>query len=477
MSSLNKVLAGADCRKKLNSLKSKKLDPLKRARVEELFKKSDQELEKLSDKDVEMIDQIEDGGQENGHSPSDGQGNGSEQRSPNNNQKVKDEPQDENTADGLPDPEDWGQGKGHSPSDGQGNGSEQRSPVNNQEAEDEPQDENVPSSDNSKDGNPPLSNNSQNNGQPLQSNDETPLFVFPGTTPDGKVRTVGWYGGRSIGYINMHGPRNAPRYRLERFAHPATYEEERDSKYRNEKVSNQLNRLGDQQNIDGRYKYTRRHLVAINGVAIKCAGAKISEDDIHAIKPEQGKKWAPYPTYVRVQWEIDGQIIKTWETRACIQRVWGYDFANKAIYEAAMEAEAKYEEGQGVKRSVSRSPSVGLVTDKVQQQRAASLGPALSAPAHSTIPHAEVPIQLVNPITADPNPLGQFPPLLQAFANMMGQQQQQQQRLAPLNQMPSIAQNQLANTVPAEVLPLIHQFANLLSPQLQLPAPANNPAQ
>ncbi|KAL5867671.1 hypothetical protein ACKVWC_011480 [Pyricularia oryzae] len=144
-----------------------------------------------------------------------------------------------------------------------------------------------------------------------------------------------------------------------------------------------------------------------------------------------------------------------------------------------MEAEAKYEEGQGVKRSVSRSPSVGLVTDKVQQQRAASLGPALSAPAHSTIPHAEIPIQLVNPITADPNPLGQFLPLLQAFANMMGQQQQQQQqqRLAPLNQMPSIAQNQLANTVPAEVLPLIHQFANLLSPQLQLPAPANNPAQ
>ncbi|EHA48108.1 hypothetical protein MGG_10754 [Pyricularia oryzae 70-15] len=54
-------------------------------------------------------------------------------------------------------------------------------------------------------------------------NDDKPLVPFPGSAADGKVKTVGWLGGRGARYINMYGSKSAPRYRIEEYCYPPRY--------------------------------------------------------------------------------------------------------------------------------------------------------------------------------------------------------------------------------------------------------------
>ncbi|KLO99258.1 Uncharacterized protein Y057_14512 [Fusarium fujikuroi] len=213
------------------------------------------------------------------------------------------------------------------------------------------------------------------------------LFTFPGTKPVKGVKTVGWSGGRFTGYINMYGKKSVARYRVQRSAFPAQYEDDQPKK---EKVSNPANRHGDEMKANGKFKYTKRHIRGIMAVAWKPLGLGVSRDDVDDINPDNVEKgkWGRVPTYVLIAWDIDGDgrnIKKTWETRACLRTRWGKKDADIAIYEAAVEAEDRYEEAMTGKRPArSKSPSVGLVQSHVVEQREKSLGVNLSSPSIST---------------------------------------------------------------------------------------------
>ncbi|KAF4446550.1 hypothetical protein F53441_9824 [Fusarium austroafricanum] len=207
------------------------------------------------------------------------------------------------------------------------------------------------------------------------------LYTFPGTKPVKDVKTVGWSGGRFTGYINMYGKKSVARYRLERSAFPAQYE---DSPPKEEKVSNPKNRHGDELNDSGKLKYTKRHIRGIMAVAWKPAGPGVSRNDLDCINPDLVDNWRGVPTYVLIAWDIDGDIHKTWETRACLRDRWGKKDADIAIYEAAEEAEERYVEAKTGKRPAkSRSPSVGLAQGHVRKHREKSLGTNRSSPSRS----------------------------------------------------------------------------------------------
>ncbi|KAJ4157478.1 hypothetical protein NW754_009121 [Fusarium falciforme] len=180
------------------------------------------------------------------------------------------------------------------------------------------------------------------------------LYTFAGTKPVKDVKTVGWSGGRFTGYINMYGKKSAARYRLERSAFPAEYE---DNRPKNEKVSNPNNRYGDKLSDSGKFKYTKRHIRGIFGVAWKAAGPRVSRHDLDCINPDLVDNWRGVPTYVLIAWDINGDIQKTWETY--------------------MEAKT------GKRPAKSRSPSVGLAQGHVRKQREKSLGMNRSSPSRS----------------------------------------------------------------------------------------------
>ncbi|EXK83420.1 hypothetical protein FOQG_12282 [Fusarium oxysporum f. sp. raphani 54005] len=211
------------------------------------------------------------------------------------------------------------------------------------------------------------------------------LYTFPGTKPVKGVKTVGWSGGRFTGYINMYGKKSVARYRVERSSFPAQYE---DSLPKEEKVSNPVNRHGDELKDNGKFKYTKRHIRGIMAVAWKPVGLGVSRNDLDCINPDLVRDWKRVPTYVLIAWDIDGDgrnIKKTWETRACLRTRWGKKDADIAIYEAAAEAEDRYEEAKTGKRPAkSKSPSVGLAQSHVIKQREKSLGVNLSSPSRST---------------------------------------------------------------------------------------------
>ncbi|KAJ4176398.1 hypothetical protein NW755_014439, partial [Fusarium falciforme] len=201
------------------------------------------------------------------------------------------------------------------------------------------------------------------------------------TKPVKDVKTVGWSGGRFKGYINMYGKKSAARYRLERSAFPAEYE---DNPPENEKASNPKNRYGDELADSGKFKYTKRHIRGIFGVAWKAAGSRVSRHDLDCINPDLVDNWRGVPTYVLIAWDINGNIQKSWETRACLRDRWGKKDADIAIYEAAVEAEDRYVQVKTGKRPAkSRSPSVGLAQGHVRKQREKSLGMNRSSPSRS----------------------------------------------------------------------------------------------
>jgi hypothetical protein len=91
-----------------------------------------------------------------------------------------------------------------------------------------------------------------------------PLFYRPGPRPGQDVKTVGWTGGRRTMYINQYGPKNAAKHRLESFAASGEYEDEKPP---SENVSNIHNRHGDEVLPNSKFRFTKRHIIAIYGVA------------------------------------------------------------------------------------------------------------------------------------------------------------------------------------------------------------------
>ncbi|KAH9427488.1 hypothetical protein MCOR02_012119 [Pyricularia oryzae] len=252
-------------------------------------------------------------------------------------------------------------------------------------------------------------------------NDDKPLVPFPGSAADGKVKTVGWLGGRGARYINMYGSKSAPRYRIEEYCYPPRYEDEKHTTYQKQNISYRENRYGESME-NGKYKYTGRNMLGIFGVA----WTPNSPDELETIDPQRKKesnaKWNT--TYVLVKWKIDGKEIKSWETRTCIRRLWKRkEIADQAIYDAALEAENRYRIENGLGRFSSRSPSVGLIHDTVEQRRAESLNPV--SPAQERVEAAS---QTANPTPANasiarllamPQASGELISMFNQFLNFM----------------------------------------------------------
>jgi hypothetical protein len=216
------------------------------------------------------------------------------------------------------------------------------------------------------------------------------LYSRPGPKSMKDAETVGWArpSGRTTLYINQYGKKNAARYRLEKFAQSAEYE---DKPPQDHNVSNSVKRIDNEKRADGSWKYTKRHIKGIFGVAWKVSSTgKDREDDLDLINPDLVTKWTDVPSYILIAWDLEqGQVKKCWEPRATLRSRWGKKDADVAIYEAAVTAEERYIEGQtGKRRAISKSPSVGLAQSHVDRQRARSLGTARLSASRSVTPGA-----------------------------------------------------------------------------------------
>lgn len=210
-----------------------------------------------------------------------------------------------------------------------------------------------------------------------------PLLKRPGSNTEGDKTTVGWTGQTGTKYINRYGKKSAARYRLEFFA-DASYDEH--DLPAEDNVSNQDNRLGDKK-VGTKWKYTRRHMKSIYGVAWMSAGVDPSQDDLELLDPSASRKrWVR--TYILVAWEIPDEagklfITMKWEPRSVLRARWGGKQADQAIYQAACEAEKRYEEAVTGKRAAwDRTPSVGLNDEFTRRMREQSL----AAPSSTTPP-------------------------------------------------------------------------------------------
>ena len=80
--------------------------------------------------------------------------------------------------------------------------------------------------------------------------------------------------------------------------------------------------------------------------------------------------------YVLIRWDIGNvKTEKTWETRSAMRARWGTKDADAGIFKAARKVEERFAEAEA-RQSIgtSRSPSVGLHSKWIQQQREKSLG-------------------------------------------------------------------------------------------------------
>ncbi|KAM9875998.1 hypothetical protein VDGL01_09901 [Verticillium dahliae] len=181
----------------------------------------------------------------------------------------------------------------------------------------------------------------------LDEDGEKALFVRHIPKHGDHIQTVGWGQGKTgTFYINRHGKRGASKYRLESLAESAEYEEREKNDEDPHKVTNSENRYGDKKLPNGKWKYTKRHIIGI---------------------------WGWPTTYVLIMWDIEGERKKVWETRSSLRSRWTKKGADAAIYEAACEAEDRHTEAEtGMRPASSRSPSHGLAETATARFRAQS---------------------------------------------------------------------------------------------------------
>ncbi|KAM0321510.1 hypothetical protein ACHAQA_010078 [Verticillium albo-atrum] len=204
----------------------------------------------------------------------------------------------------------------------------------------------------------------------LDEDGEKALFVRHIPKHGDQFETVGWGTGKSgTFYINRQGKKGASKYRLESLAESAEYEDREKNDEDPHKVTNSENRYGDKKLPNGKWKYTKRHIIGIWGVAWECPVGCM--DDLDLINPDQVDKWPT--TYVLIMWDIGGERKKVWETRSSLRSRWTKKGADAAIYEAACEAEDRHIEAEtGMRPASSRSPSRDLAETTTARFRAQS---------------------------------------------------------------------------------------------------------
>ncbi|KAH7363647.1 hypothetical protein B0T11DRAFT_282976 [Plectosphaerella cucumerina] len=227
-----------------------------------------------------------------------------------------------------------------------------------------------------------MEDDSDNNTDYVDTENVKAIYTPQERKPASDGQTIGWCGGRSRLFINMYGKKSAARYRLEEWACTPEYENAVEAGTKdNENFSNSHNRYGDQKQQNGKWMYTRRHILGLFGVAWR--GSNAHGQDVEDLNPAQlklqNKSWRDVNTKVLVAWQIGDEVKKTWETRSCLRNRW--KDADEIIYQAAKEAEARYDEARtGTRQAYSRSPSKGLASTDVDKHRAQSLPVKATSP-------------------------------------------------------------------------------------------------
>jgi hypothetical protein len=192
-----------------------------------------------------------------------------------------------------------------------------------------------------------------------ENDPEEPLFASPSHSLGKDVRTVAW-NSQSGTYINGYGKKGCARYRLDDNCTAGYKKDDSEDFYKNP--------LGHK-NEHRKWTYTKDHFSGqIWGVAW---GGDGSHNDLDLIDPNQAGRQkgkdgnetgAAWPrTYVLLLWDVDNQKLKRWETRTTLRRLWGKKKADKAIFEAACQAEERYIDttDKGA-RGYTKSPSAAL---------------------------------------------------------------------------------------------------------------------
>ncbi|KAM3064708.1 hypothetical protein ACMFMF_011800 [Clarireedia jacksonii] len=193
------------------------------------------------------------------------------------------------------------------------------------------------------------------------SDDEADIWspgmkIKPENNSDVTVEFYKAMGRNSFRLLTQRGPPNASSYRMER-------ERDADCSFSPEHCTDLVQaRNGDHRT----WVFEKKHARAIQGVAPFLDGASIPLDAdwdmIHDwLKPLPKKSGSrAIDVQVLVKWEIKGKLIKSWETRTTIRRLWGHDRADKAIYDAFEYQETRYEEYlSGARKATEKSPTPG----------------------------------------------------------------------------------------------------------------------
>ncbi|KAI9766706.1 MAG: hypothetical protein M1840_006350 [Geoglossum simile] len=217
-------------------------------------------------------------------------------------------------------------------------------------------------------------------GPPLFSRDDA-------ATRDGiDMKVEGW---KQIGYTKQYvvryGPRNAARYRFE----PASEVSIDYNEDPSEDIGNPDNRNGEKR-VGKKYIYTKQHVYDIYGVAWRSAGSM--EEDLDLINPDMDIDRYPN-TAVLLLWIKGGKRELKWETRSALRNRWGTKNADKAIFEAAMVGEERFQEFlEGRRKAESRSPTPGVSYNTARRYREQSqeLGSRSKTPARTGTKQAGV---------------------------------------------------------------------------------------
>ena len=182
------------------------------------------------------------------------------------------------------------------------------------------------------------------------------------------AKVIGWLDGYHRSYLIQYGPRNSAKYKIvpaKQFAtdYVAAYDEE---------ITCPDNRFGEQK-IRKKFVYGTEHVVDIYGVAWRYG--RHVQDPVEMLNPDNEDRPAQYPhTYLLIQWEKDNQREKRWETRTTLRQRWGHTEADYEIYNAACQAQKRYEAFRDNRRApFDRSPTPGVIAAKAKEMKKRAL--------------------------------------------------------------------------------------------------------
>lgn len=162
-------------------------------------------------------------------------------------------------------------------------------------------------------------------------------------------KTVAWGHQARTFFINQYGPKHAPVWRKEEYPTESWTQEFGHELPIELKVTNPLNRMGDDLvSPDGKRRWGKEHVAKIYGVAFEEDPTEYGEDErVEVINPENHEDGEPWgKALVLVGWDRHGNgidIEKRWETRSAVRNRFGIKKADRSIYDYACASQKRFD--------------------------------------------------------------------------------------------------------------------------------------